>query len=312
MILLLLGTAGVLLALPGLTQRLGRRLAPAEWARLCAVALGGGLALTELALVMRAAPASLRAVGAGGLAAACERVVSPLLSGGPLVTGLAAAAASGLPVAAGVTCGRLRRTRRRIARELWLGERRVVAGHEVVVVPVRRPFAASFEQGRGAEVVVVSTGLFDVLGPVHIEAVVRHEAAHLRHRHQRLLTLAAVSERVLGRVPGVAASAAALRLAVERWADELAARPSAAARRAVRDSLLVLAGAVEGVASFGDALTVAARVDALDRPEPPPPLGHHVLLYVPGSLSGLLAAPAVLDWTARARAALAASAHCSI
>src|SRR3546814_4715930 len=61
--------------------------------------------------------------------------------------------------------------------------------------------------------------------------------AHLRHHHDRYVTLAAILDRALGWLPGVQASIGAVRLGVERWADEEAAtRPGA--RDVLRRALL--------------------------------------------------------------------------
>lgn len=313
MVIALAGAAVALVILPGLTERIGRRLAPKEWTWLCAVALGGGLVLLELGLAARAAPPALRAAGVASLASACERLLGPLLPGGPVASWAAAAAALALPALAAAEYRRGRRVRRRLAADLWLGERRIVAGYEVVVLPVARPFALSFDHHHG-RTIVASDGLLAGLAPAHSEAVVRHEVAHLRHRHQRLLILISVVDRTLGWLPGVPRSVAALHLAVERWADEDAARPSSAARLAVRDSLLALAGAAPaaGVAHFGDAKTVAARIAALEAPPPRPPVGRHVLLYFPGSAAGVVAAPTLVSWGNHVHMVVAMSGRCSI
>lgn len=312
LVVALAGLALVLVVLPGFTGRIGRRLPPREWAWLCATALGAGLALLEGALVLRAAPPALRAVGVGWLASACERLLGPLLAGGPPLSWVAGAASVALPVAVAVVWRRGRRMRRRLAGELWLCGHRVVARHPIVVLPVDRPVALSFELHD--RVIVVSDGLLQTLDASQVEAVVRHEAAHLRCGHQRLLTLVTVVEGALGWFPAVARSAAELHFAVERWADEEAALPSPAARQAVRDSLVALAGSspVAGVAGFADAKTVAARILALESPPQRPPIGQHVLLYLPGGVAGLIVTRALLAWATHIHMVLAMSGRCSI
>lgn len=314
MVLALVGVALALVVLPGLTVRIGRRLQPREWGRLCATALGGGLALLEGVLVLRAAPPALRALGVEWLASACERLLGPLLAGGPALSWAAGAASLALPLSAAVVWRRARRLRLRLVDELWLGEHRVVARHPVVVLPVARPLAVSFELPQHEQVIVLSEGLLQALDASQVEAVVRHEAAHLRCQHQRLLTLASVAEQVLGWLPPVARSAAELRLALERCADEDAAGPSPAARQAVRDSLVTLAGLsrMPGVAGFADAGTVAVRILALESPPQRPPVSHHALLYVPGGVAGLVATPALVTWGNHLHMVLAMSGRCSI
>lgn len=313
MMLALVAAAAVLVALPGLTDRLGRRLAPQEWARLCGIGLGGGLGLFELAAVLRAAPPVLRAAGVPLLAAACERMLGPLLAGGAAASWAATVAALLLPALAAVVWLRGRRVRLRIASELWLGERTVIAGHEVVVLPISRPLAVSFAATANDETVVVSSGLLDCLDRRQAAAVVRHEVAHLHLRHQRLLAAAAVAEGVAGWLPPVARSAGALRLAVERAADEEASSRSPRARRDVRDSLVALAGlsSVSGVAAFADVRTVAARIAALDAPPARPGAGLHTLLYAPGAAAGLAAAPALLSWSGHMQMVVAMAGRCA-
>lgn len=313
MILALVAVALALLALPGLTGRVGRRLPPREWTWLCAAALTGGLVLLEVAVLLRAAPPALRALGVRWLASACERLVGPLLAGGPVLSWVAGAAAVALPAAAVVVWRQGKRVRRGLAAELWLGERRSVAGHAVVVLPVSRALALSFAPTRHDGVIVISEGLLVALAPLQVEAVVRHEAAHLRHGHQRLLVVAAVAAGALGWVPTIGRSAAELHLAVERWADEWAAQSSPATRNALRDSLVALAGVypAAGVAAFADAGTLAARIMALESPPPRPPVTQHALLYLPGGAAGLVAAPALASWANHLHMVLAMSGRCS-
>lgn len=314
MTLVLAMVAGVLLlVLPGAFDRRGRQLAPQEWTKLTAIALAGGLALLELVLVLRAAPTALRAVGVDWLADACERVLRPLVAGGSTAGWLSAVAAVALPAAALSSWHRSRRLRRRLLAELWLGEERQISGYGVVVLPISRPLAACVEHA-DARAILVSDALLRALDETELAAVLAHEAAHLRHRHQRLLSLAAAAEGVLGWLSPVARTTAALRLAVERWADEDAAAAAPGGRRAVRDSLLVLAGVapLAGAAAFSDPSTIAARVLALDAPVPPPRPFHHVLLYMPGTVAGAAAAPALVTWGGHVHMVLAMSGRCAI
>lgn len=312
-LLAVVGAAALLVVLPGALTRFGRRLPPQEWAWLCTIALGGGLVLLEAVLILRAAPTLLRAGGVVWLATACERVLRPLVTGGPAVGWAAGAAAIGLPASALVHWRRGRRLRSHLIRDLWLGEPRVIAGHTVVVLPLARQLALSVAHG-DRSAIVVSGGLVRALDGPQLEAVVGHEAAHLAHGHQRLVALAGMAEGIFGWLSPVTRSAAAVRLAVERWADEDAARSGIGGRLAVRDSLLVLAGVAPAaaVAGFTDAATVAARLAALESPPPAPPLRQHVMLYVPGSFAGAVAVPALVTWGGHVHMVLAMSGRCSI
>jgi len=302
----------MLLLLPGAADRLGRRLHPAEWARLCAIALTGGTILLETVLVLRATAGMLRAVGLHSFAHACDRVLGPLVVGGTPATFLAAAAGIGLPTAAGLAAGRERQLRRRLTDDLWLGHRRTIAGQPVVELPVQRPLAVSFDDGKPT--IVISSGMFDLLSSDEITAVVRHEVVHLRHHHQRLHTSARRIAPLLG-LPGIRQSSAALHLSVERWADEDACADSPAMRDALRRSLLRLAHlptVPAGATQFAEARTVAARIEALASTPRPVRATLHALLYLPGTAALLIAAAALYQWANQTRSLLAMAGRCPV
>ncbi|HZA76479.1 MAG TPA: hypothetical protein VE623_08830 [Acidimicrobiales bacterium] len=104
MLFVLLSVGVVLLTLPGLARPLGRRVAPSEWAHLCAVSLAGGAAVVELTLVLYAAPTVFRAVGAPLLASLCERMLGPLVPGGAAAGWAAAVVAAAVAAAGGCRC----------------------------------------------------------------------------------------------------------------------------------------------------------------------------------------------------------------
>lgn len=192
------------------------------------------------------------------------------------------------------------------------GLEREIAGERVVVIPVPRPLALSVEGA--VTVIVLSEGLLATLDPAQIAAVVRHEAAHLAHHHQRLVSLGAVVSAALGWLAFVTPSTAALGLAVERWADEDATGDSPSARLAVRDALLLLSGSeatIAGVAGFSGVATTAARIAALEQPSTPPGLATHGLLYLPGTAATLAAVPALVSWVNRVQLVFAMAGRCS-
>ena len=302
----------ILLLLPGVADRLGRRLRPAEWARLCATALTGGTILLEAVLVLRATPGVLRAIGLHSFAHACDRVLGPLVVGGTPATFLAAATGIALPTAAGFAAMRECRLRRRLADDLWLGRRHIIDGYRVVELPLQRPLAVSFDDGQPT--IVISSGLLELLSTDEITAVVRHEAAHLRHHHQRLHAAARLIAPLRG-LPGIRQSSAALNLSVERWADEDACTGSPAIREALRTSLLRLAqlpGGLAGATQFAEAHTVAARVDALAATRRPVNAQVHALLYLPGTAALLVAAPAIYQWANQTRSLLTMAGRCPV
>jgi Zn-dependent protease with chaperone function len=89
----------------------------------------------------------------------------------------------------------------------------------VIVVDSERPdaFATPAPSGR----IVVTSALMAALTPDERRAVIAHERAHLRHRHAWLLISADLAEAAN---PLLRPTVAVIQHAVERWADEDAAR----------------------------------------------------------------------------------------
>lgn len=288
MSVLLLGVGVALLSLPGMLRPLGGRVAPSEWCRAVVACLRIGRFSVRWALVLAALPLVLGAVGAHEIAHACHRSAIAGLPVSPAVGLLAAAALGASFVQSVVTRRRNAAARRRLRVEPWLGLHRFDDGVEVVTVPCADRLAYAIP-GRPDQV-VVSDGLLGALDSDEADAVLRHERAHLRHGHHDALVLARDVESWLGWFRPARESVGALRLAVERWADEDASRGSAAARPAVRRALVkVVALAVSPVPAFTDAFTIAARLEALAATPPSPPLRVRIAATVPMiGLSGLV------------------------
>lgn len=106
--------------------------------------------------------------------------------------------------------------------------------------------------GRGVERVVVSRGTLDRLTPPQVDAVLAHERAHLRARHDLVLEAFSVLHHAFPRWVSSAAALAEVRLLVEVLADRAAARRGSCA--ALGHALLTLA---EGRAG-GPAYTLGA------------------------------------------------------
>ena len=265
-LILLLSAVGALL-LPVIARPLGRRLPPAEWARLCVVLLAVGAAAVEVALLVIGLTSILDLAGVHAFVDLCERMLGTALPGGAF-SGLAAGVVAALlATMATRQVLRARRTRRAVRVEPTLGQHQAGDGHDLVVLPSRRLFAYGIA-GRPSQV-VVSDGLVDTLAEEELAAVLRHEATHLRHHHERQLLVASVVEHTLGGVPLIRRSVAVLRCALERWADEEAAT-SDADRASVRSALLrVTEAMVAGeVIAFVTAATVAERIEALEAARP--------------------------------------------
>ena len=93
--------------------------------------------------------------------------------------------------------------------------------------------------GRKVERVVVSVGALDRLAPEEVAAVLEHERAHLRARHDLVLEAFSVLHRAFPRWVSSAAALAEVRLLVEVLADRAAARRGHG--RALGGALLTLA-----------------------------------------------------------------------
>lgn len=268
----------------------------------------------------------LLSVGAvAGAAAGCSALVLlslPLIGQLPLVAQLGGWSSSVLalddpvrtPIAIAAatvfTAGALRAARGGV---LQLGSRRrsrelaaeLPAGDELAVIddPGRYAFALTGRPGR----IVVSSGMLRALPPAQRRALLAHERAHLRYRHDLHRAVVAVCAAAC---PAMLALPAASRLACERWADEaaaartdraaVAATLTLAARSQTRPPRQAMAMAVEAV---------ALRVLAMRAPQP---RLRAWLVLVPGALLiGVIAcdANALLELHRifqRAHAALAA------
>jgi Zn-dependent protease with chaperone function len=290
MTLLLLLSGMGLLGLPACARPLGRRLPPAEWARACAGLLAAGAVVVEASLTIQAAPTMLRMAGLEDIAEMCEHIAP----GGAPVGIAAAVAALVIALLAGRAALGVRRRHRmaRVAQEIGWQSR--LGGHRLVVLPSEELVAFS-TAGRPGQV-VMSHGLITALSDDELAAVLRHEVAHVQHRHQRYLLLARVVERSLGLLPMVRRGVGALRCAVERWADEAAAGPRSSGRASVHAALLRVAelAAMPDIAAFTTPETVAERLEALrTAPARGLAVGRRLLVYLPAGLLLLASAVAV-------------------
>jgi Zn-dependent protease with chaperone function len=102
-------------------------------------------------------------------------------------------------------------------------------GTIVAVVEAAHALACAVPGRSGG--VLVSTGLAERLAEDELDAVVAHEAAHLRQHHPAAVAVAESIERAVPWVPGARAMARSTRVLVEFAADD------AAARRVGRDAV---------------------------------------------------------------------------
>lgn len=307
MLLAALAASGVVLVvLPGLLRRFGRRIDPEEWAVLCAVALVGGGVAIELALIGQAAPTVLRAFGVTALADACERMVGAWVPGGPTAGWGALGVAAAMPALAIAGVRRTRRSWARVHIEPGLGRREEFQGVEVAVLATQRVVAFSVRH-RGHDQIVVSDSLFEQLSDREVEAVLRHERAHLGLRHDRYLLTGAAIEHAFARIRPVARSVASLFAALERSADERAAGTSVERRRNLRSALLGVATTriAVPVAALHGSDTIVHRLDALGEPPLIARARMRLMAYAPLVCAALVGSAALGLWLGRLPAVVA-------
>lgn len=254
-----------LLALPGLARRRLRLMEPLMEARLSALSLAFGSGLVVFGLVSMSLPTLHDGVGAHQLVAICRRLIHDLLAGGQFGGGVAALLLAILLVRAVTGLRRLRRIQQAAVIEPWVGHhQRDDNDYEFVVVPTAGFVALTV--GGSTRQVVVSDGLVAALSDDELTMVVRHELAHLRRRHHSYLAMAALIDSIFGWIPGVRSSTGALRLALERSADEEAAGDDPVARRALYSALAAATRCLHhpGIAGFGGVDTVVERLIALE------------------------------------------------
>lgn len=244
--------------------RLGAALPPATAVRL----------LTLAALVAAASTGFVLAVvGFSFLAQHPEIAELGHWSAGTLRLIDPVSAAIGLPAAAGfaVLLGLALSRSWRVAADLHAAAaaaRRLGPGR-LVVVADERPDAYAVPGLPGR--VVVSTGMLAALPAAERRALLAHEASHLNRGHHGYLLLTEVAAAAN---PLLRPAAAAVRTAVERWADEDAAQEVGDRRlvaRAVARAGLVRGGAGPALAATLGASggPLAARATALLGPPPP-------------------------------------------
>lgn len=283
MAFVVLVSGGLLLALPGLVARLSGRMVPERWGRLCVAALSTGAVLVALSLALIAAPTVLSALGVHTLAAACHRLLGPLAPGGTLVGWAAAGAAVAL---AGMGARRAviaLRHNRRLEVEPWLGEHEDWQGYDLVILPTDEVLAYSI-RGTSSQI-ALSRGLVAALTPAEVQAVQRHEAAHLQRCHQRLLLLATVLERGVPFLRPLHNSTRSLRTSLERWADEASVGADAEARQVLRSALLGVTAATlrPTLPAFSAGDTIIERIRALEVPPVRRASLPHAVFGAPGA-----------------------------
>ncbi len=232
-------TGLVLLALPGWCQPRRSGTGVVRRARECRASLALGLVLTVSGLFLWGAPAVLHVADGWGFPGLCDDAIHQLPLGG-LEFALFAIVVGGLIVAR--LTGALTRSAAR-RREAWvdpfIGQHRGLSEFDVVVIPSTRLVAVGVP-GSPPQI-VISEGLVSALDPSELDAVLRHEMAHHRLHHRNYLLLAAAVDHGFGWLPPVRSSTAALRCALEEWADLVSTRRSPERVARLRSALARLA-----------------------------------------------------------------------
>jgi Zn-dependent protease with chaperone function len=140
---------------------------------------------------------------------------------------------------------------------------------------VDHPAAAAYCLPGIRSQIVVSVGTLDLLAPAELSAVLAHERAHLRARHDLVLIPFTSLRRALPGSQGVTQAYRAVALLVEMMADDRALRARGLTARELATALLRFGTAATDCAPAG-ALAVAegeltARVTRLLIPQPPLP-----------------------------------------
>lgn len=163
--------------------------------------------------------------------------------------------------------------------------RSLPAGRELVVVdePAAYAFAVPGRPGH----IVASSGLLRALDSSERRALLTHERAHLRHRHELHLALVQICASAC---PALALLPQAARLACERWADETAAATTD--RTAVASALAIAARTSVRLPAHALAIAETAvtyRVEAMRTARP------HLRWWLVAIPVGLLASVAACD-----------------
>lgn len=195
-----------------------------------------------------------------------------------VVLGIGLGLAFGLVVALATSWAGVLRVRRKHRRMLSLVAREDAAVPGVLVLD--HPLAVAYCLPGLRSRVVLSSGALHALSAPELAAVVAHEQAHARERHDLVLLPFAT----LGRLfPGMTLAADAIALLVEMRADERACRSQDAGSlaMALRRFSAIAVAAPKGAIGITDG-AVAARLARLGRAPRPLPLAVRWLVLVSG------------------------------
>jgi len=144
--------------------------------------------------------------------------------------------------------------------------------------------------------IVVSVGTLDLLAPAELTAVIAHERAHLRARHDLVLIPFTSLRRALPRSRGLTQACRTVALLVEMMADDHALRVRGLLARELATALVRFGtaggdGAPAGALAVGEG-ELTARVTRLLTPQPPLPRAAQAAVVLASAL--IVAIPLVL------------------
>src|ERR1700760_4061086 len=246
-----------------------------------ALGLGGGLAAVGALIEIGVPPGSAgvadgivrvaRVSAHGALFQPGHPVLPVLLRLGSLVLGLALLAQlCGVLIVSTAAVVRARRRQRALLSLLGRGDPKAPGA-----LVVDHPAAAAYCLPGLRSRIVVSVGALDLLRPAELAAVLAHERAHLRERHDLVVLPFTALRRAFGWSRTCAEAHQSVALLIEMLADDRALRALAGALARFgtvgcggADSAPDGALAVSGAAHEGE---MTARVTRIMTPNPPPP-----------------------------------------
>ncbi|TVZ00141.1 M56 family peptidase [Trebonia kvetii] len=269
-----------------------------------ALGLAGGLAAVGALLAIGASGQPTRQGVAGGLASLARRLaygqlVAPgqplaltcirltaLVAGFALLTALC-----GVLVMAFADAVAARRRQRELLALLAHGDPKVPGA-----LVIDYPAAAAYCLPGIRSQIVVSVGTLDLLAPAELTAVLAHERAHLRARHDLVLIPFTSLRRALPKSRVIAESYRTVALLVEMMADDRALRVRGLLARELATALLRFGtagsdGAPPGALAAAEG-ELTARVNRLLAPPPPLPRAAQATVVLAAAV--LVATPLLL------------------
>jgi hypothetical protein len=223
----LLVACGLLaVAMPGICPKPMLAAAPRWFVRLAVVSVGLGMSAIVAALLLSTSVGALHLMVGGAVTP-----VDHLAPEGVVGSAAAAAAVVWIIGRSTVLACRAARGHRTARVDAWLGEHETAGDLEVVIIPTDAAVAYNIP-GRQPQI-VISEGLRTRLSADVLRFVLDHERAHLRGGDRWSALLATALETAFVFVPGAARTAAALRIGLERAADEDAAGGQLTRRRTI-------------------------------------------------------------------------------